>query len=260
MRIFLIANAVLAALIARPALAADMATKAPILPAASPAYNWSGFYLGLNAGGDWGNSDPSSTAAPFNALVLPQLQAAGAQGIRTSGFTGGVQGGYNWQSGNLVLGVEGDFEYFRSAGTVTPPVTLPGTLGTVNTSVSTNWLATLRPRLGFTTGNWLIYATGGLAVTQLHASWASSFFSFGGVLQSTGFQSASSTEAGWTVGGGVEAALQSNWSIGLEYLYVKFPNITATGAADPVASPIIIFTQTANLASNIVRVRLDKKF
>ena len=69
--------------------------------------------------------------------------------FKTRGFTGGTHGGYNYQMGHWLLGVEADFEYLRSAGsnTVTGFV-VPGLPATIATSLGTDWLFTLRPRLG----------------------------------------------------------------------------------------------------------------
>src|SRR5262245_20206924 len=93
------------ALIGTPAFAADMAVKArPAAPAPMPApvYNWTGWYVGLNAGGAWGHSD-NSTSTVFNdpgyfdPTSIPAIASAGAQSTDLSGFTGGIQAGYNWQ-------------------------------------------------------------------------------------------------------------------------------------------------------------------
>ena len=78
------------------------------------AQNWSGWYIGANAGGNWGSSHSTSTVTPGSylagcAICVANVNATGDQKFNTSGFTGGVQGGYNWQFGNWVAGVEADF-------------------------------------------------------------------------------------------------------------------------------------------------------
>ena len=165
------------------ALAADIPartyTKAPAM--ADPAYSWTGWYAGLNAGGNRAtSSDPTTMvqgtcALCFVAPIPGAVSAAGgAQHLKTTGFTGGIQGGYNWQSGNLVAGVEADFEYFRTAGSTStsgPIFGIPSAF-TVNSSLTTDWLLTLRPRVGVAANNWLFYGTGGLAVTKLNANWS----------------------------------------------------------------------------------------
>jgi outer membrane immunogenic protein len=249
-------------------MAADMPLKAPAYAPAA-AYNWSGWYWGLNAGGNWGRSRNATTfeqsaVAPTYAIpAIPALNAIGAPAsIGTSGFTGGVHGGYNWQSGNFLAGFEVDFEYFRNAGSRTatgafvPPLA-PAPIA-ITSSVSTDWLFTARPRLGFAVNNWLFYGTGGLAVTQVKASWNY----IGGVGPETESASASSTRAGWIVGGGIETVLTKNWLIGAEYLHADFGNLSSNGTIVTagglrLTNPV---SHSADLTSNIVRVRVSQKF
>jgi outer membrane immunogenic protein len=253
-----------------PVHAADMAVKAPA-PAIS---NWSGFYVGVNAGDEWGTSDPStSIAAPgpfFGPGCFPPLsncvvntidvQNAGAQKTHTHGFTGGAQAGYNLQSGSIVYGVEADFQSFRAIGSSTKTVNDVSGNGTVTvgSSISTEWLFTLRPRAGVVVNNnWLFYVTGGLAVSKLNSSWTYADTTFG----DANAGSFSKVETGWTAGAGVEAMLPQNWIIGAEYLFVDLGNVSAT-------IPTVISTDTApdfinhsaDLKSNIVRLRLSKHF
>jgi opacity protein-like surface antigen len=167
----------------------------------------------------WGRSNDPMTIANANPIFTVGFDATAAQGLHTSGFTGGIQGGYNWQSGTLLAGFEVDFEYFRSAGSqniVFPTPNGPGFTSTLNKSVSTDWLLTARPRVGVVSNNWLFYATGGLAVTQLKASWV-----YSDTAMEASNASVSSTQLGWTVGGGIETALPGNWLLGAEYLYVS---------------------------------------
>lgn len=102
------------------AVGADMPAKAPVR-AVPAVYSWAGWYVGLNAGGAWGHSDdPTSTVfSPlgyFAATSIPAVNAVGLQSTSVSGFTGGIQGGYNWQLNNFVAGVEADFGYFGLRG------------------------------------------------------------------------------------------------------------------------------------------------
>jgi outer membrane immunogenic protein len=240
--------------------------------AASATYNWSGWYIGLNAGGNWGESNnPTSVGvrssiggSAFNDAQVAAINAAAAtSSVNTSGFTGGVQGGYNWQTGNLVAGVELDFQYFRSEGQNTiSGIISGGSPFTITSSVSTDWLFTTRPRLGVASGNWLLYGTGGVAVTRIKASWDFSSTLSGSTTESA---SVSSTKTGWIVGGGVETALPGNLSLGVEYLYVRFGSVSAS--SPNFTSPANIngilknpVSHSADLRSDIVRARLSKKF
>jgi outer membrane immunogenic protein len=254
--------------IAFSASAADLPVK-PLAykaaPAAVAAYNWTGWYVGLNAGGNWGQSQPSTAPAIAGAFVgcpacVADVASAGGQSFNTSGFTGGIFGGYNYQFGNLLAGIEVDFQYFRSAGSnvVTANSAACPCNITIRSSMSTDWLFTARPRLGFVANNWLFYGTGGLAVTNLKANWSyADDFTSGAGSESA---SASSTKAGWAVGGGIETALPGNWLLGAEYLYVSFNNISAVSTNFAPATPGTVFSHSANLKSDIVRARLSMKF
>ena len=98
------------ALSAASASAADMAARYTKAPLVAPIYNWTGFYVGLNAGGAWNESNVTSTVfseGGYFADTSPAAIAlAGNQNINKSGFTGGVTAGYNWQINNAMLGVE----------------------------------------------------------------------------------------------------------------------------------------------------------
>jgi outer membrane immunogenic protein len=121
-----IASGVLGAVIAAgPATAADPPPRYVAMKAApvSAAYDWSGFYAGVNAGAAWGSYDPitSTTFAGGAGYLVPAnvaaVNAAGAQEISPTGFAGGTQGGYNWQRGQWVFGLESDINAVRSAST-----------------------------------------------------------------------------------------------------------------------------------------------
>ena len=98
------------------AQAADLPTRkeAPAPVFVPPPFTWTGFYIGLNAGGIWGSGSVSSTlyanGFPFLATEWPGGNFGGSQ----TGFLGGAQAGYNWQSGAFVFGVETDFDWTDS--------------------------------------------------------------------------------------------------------------------------------------------------
>jgi outer membrane immunogenic protein len=248
------AGSVAAAFCGVPAIAAPPA----------PMFNWSGFYMGLNAGGSWGTSnattDISVPSLAFFGLCpacLADFAAKRNQSFNTSGFTGGIQGGYNWQTGNLLAGFELDFEYFRSAGSKIYFAGLQ-TPGSITTNIKTDWLFTARPRLGVVANNWLFYGTGGLAVTGIRAKW--SYFDTTNAPCDCENASVSKTKAGWAVGGGIEAPVSGGWTVGGEYLYVNFGRVSTTGTLLVGVIPADTFSHSIDLKSNIVRVRLNNKF
>ena len=182
----------LSTLVAAPsAIAADLSVaplyKAPP-PQVSPIYNWTGFYAGVNGGGGWGRSWWQSQAT--------SIDLSGAQ-------LGGTAG-YNWQFGNALLGVEGDIDWSNLKGT-SGATLCPGC------STSDSWLATVRGRAGYAFGSIMPYLSGGLALGDIRAS-------------APGFAGASTTNAGWAVGGGIEIALPGNWTAKAEYLHVDLGN------------------------------------
>jgi outer membrane immunogenic protein len=200
----------------------------------------------------------------FAGSSVPAIALVGNQHINRSGFTGGVTGGYNWQINSAVVGVEADFNYFGIRGSTTGTALYPccaPTSFTVNSSVSSDWLATVRGRVGFlATPALLLYGTGGLAVANVKASYLFTD-TFAAANESA---SISTTRYGWTAGVGGEYALMNGWSIKAEYLYVDLGRASTTSnnltIAGPFAFPLQTWTHTVNLTSNIGRVGINYKF
>jgi len=238
--------------LAGPAQAADLSV-APLYkaPAAPSAYNWNGFYAGLNAGGGWSTSNwamttPGDPITPFRSGSL-----------RPKDFLGGGQVGFNWQSGSWVWGIEADADYRNSSdrfSVLLPSAPLPDEFR--NLEARHGWLGTVRPRLGWAWGNALIYGTGGLAIGQVRDNQT--------LVSALGSQtfSSTSTRAGWTAGGGVEFGFAGNWSAKLEYLHSDLgstnlltPNVTGPGIAGFVPS-----TTTFGNKSDVVRAGINYRF
>jgi outer membrane immunogenic protein len=254
------------------AFGADMPLKAPP-PAAPPIFSWTGWYAGLNVGGAWGRSAPytSTVLDPvgpnyFIAQSVADINGTAYPVIKPTGFIGGGQAGYNWQAGKIVFGIESDFDYFSQRGSslITRAYTaLPATTFTVNSAVSTDWLWTLRPRVGFLASpNLLLYGTGGLAVTQLSGTFRfTDTFGAGQVAESGAF---TKDVAGWTAGAGAEFLISPKWTVKAEYLYTSFGRTTVTSNnlvnAGGVPRPLNVFTHSLDLQSNIVRVGVNYHF
>ena len=149
-------------------------------------YSWAGPYLGANLGYGWGSVDNNPT--------------------QPSGLVGGAQAGYNWQSGAMVFGLEGDLQASAADDTFAP------------WKFSNPWFGTVRGRVGYAFGNVLLYGTGGLAFGELRGE------TFG--------LSESHTNAGWTVGVGAEFGFAPHWTAKVEYLFVDLSDsrFTITGA------------------------------
>jgi outer membrane immunogenic protein len=245
---------------------------------AGPPAQFGGGYIGLNAGGASGSShfstDPGCPDNTIAAVFCNFNDATSANGTAVSnsgsgrhapsGFTGGVQGGYNWQSGALVYGGEADIGAFDLSRTVTAngvfPSPFAGTNYTLVDSVSAQWLATLRGRIGFiATPYLLLYGTGGIAFTDIKVSsnYTDNAINPGLNPGGTGYGSGSDFKVGWTLGAGGEWRLAECWSLKGEYLYVDFGS--ASAAVPTTNSPAFAQTQEfkADLSAQIARIGLN---
>ncbi len=172
----------------------------PAYVAPAPVFSWTGFYLGINGGYMWGNSEWSGGAGTFS--------------IDPTGWLLGGTIGYNLQTGNWVWGIEGDMDWVDLNDTSTV---------CVGCTFENTWLATVRGRIGYGGwSGWMPYFTGGVA--------------FGNIEVSTPIGKESDTNMGWTIGAGVEYAFLNNWSAKLEYLYVDLGSATCTAATCGLAS------------------------
>jgi outer membrane immunogenic protein len=170
-----------------------------------------GPYVGANAGFQWTSN-------------VGGLSGSGVTG--GSGFTGGIQGGYNWQNGPWVYGVESDFNLSSTSGTF------------ADFQFSNPWFGTLRGRAGYALNNVFLYGTTGLA--------------FGISTVTRGGLSDTSLHAGWVVGAGAEFGLapfglSPNWSAKVEYLHLGLSQNT-------------ILPATVNFPSNVVRFGVNYHF
>src|SRR5215831_13881218 len=151
---------------ALPASAADLPRAVPYrAPAYVNAYNWTGFYLGINGGGAWGSSD-------WNGLAVSNSPSGG--------MIGGTAG-YNWQGigSPWVLGAEGDIDWTDLSDSIA--------CGGLICQTKNGWLGTVRGRVGYAWDRFMPYFTGGIAFGKVKAN-------------RTGFVGVSDTNAGWTIG------------------------------------------------------------
>lgn len=260
-----LAVAALATLIGTPALAADMAPpvyKAP--PPAAPMWSWSGFYAGVNLGGAWGTSKYTLTFPPgtgWSPANQTQLANDGAATLNMGSVSGGGQIGYNWQVNNIVFGPEADIQYIglRKTNAFTQPGPILGLITpyTFTESSRSDWMATVRGRLGVTAGRVLFYGTGGVAFANSASADTLNFPTLLPAATFTGAGARSSVQTGWTAGGGVEWAFTDHWTAKAEYLYARFP--TSTTGINPIN---VTFTQayTDRLTVNLARAGVNYKF
>ena len=219
MKRFVVAGLGFLALAAMPASAADLPRGTPYrAPVYAPQYNWTGFYLGINGGGGFGDSDWNGFAVSNNP---------------SGGMIGGTAG-YNWQGAGSpwVFGLEGDIDWTNIKDSTA--------CGALNCQTKNNWFGTVRGRVGYAFDRFLPYFTGGLAVGDVEAN-------------RTGFAGSKDTNAGWTVGVGIEGVIAGNWTAKLEYLYADLGDTTCSAVACGAATNV-------DLTVNVVRAGLNYRF
>jgi outer membrane immunogenic protein len=191
-------------------LAADFSRKGVLPPAPElpTFYNWSGFYVGGQAGYSWGSDRASEFASAGRAPLGRSFDYS------PSSFIGGARLGFNYQFGAIVVGVEGDIEGMNAAEG-------KGDLGgTVR--VRQDWQGSVRARLGYSLDRILVYATAGAAFTKLEYSYVTPLGGLGEI--------SNTSRTGWTVGGGVDYALTDNLILGLDYRYTDYGRFDHVGA------------------------------
>jgi iron complex outermembrane recepter protein len=241
-----------------------MLFKAPVLA----AWTWAGPYLGGTIGYSAGKSntdtifsDPGSGAELFATSASRNLDGA----------IGGAQAGYNWATGILLTGVEGDLNYSGQRaklnavcpGAICNPNLIgvlgdPSVLPKFEEGQKLEWFATLRARLGVAvTPDAIAYVTGGLAVGEVMT--AGTVFGFDGEGNPVNtIVSSHNTKAGVAVGGGLEGRLAGNWTAKLEYLYLDLGTVTTVPAPAPNSTTAASFN--SRITDNLLRVGINYKF
>jgi outer membrane immunogenic protein len=218
------------------AVAADVVVQEPVA-----AYNWSGIYVGAQAGYAWGKStyvEPDFTTA-YNMYYDPK-----------GGF-GGVYFGYNWQAeNNLVLGGEADFYGGDIKGRSDYYVDqVPVWAGAIWGDAKLRWAGSVRARIGYAVDRFLPYLAGGVAFGQLK---------YGHMDTSANWEDGwdrSETHTGWTIGGGLEYAFADHLIGRLEYRYADFGKRTM-----PIDYENDIPTTRVSLKTNDIRIGIAYKF
>jgi outer membrane immunogenic protein len=255
-KLILVGLSLIALDIGGSARAADVAVE-PFYPSygvpVSVAYNWTGFYIGGNLGAHFArdNIDTRTFDLLGNEAASVAIDSVSSTSLALTGVLAGLQIGYNWQVGRLLLGLEVDGNWLGGTASRTltnfPPPVNPADVMT--NSAKTQFLATVRPRVGVVLDRWLLYLTGGLAFETFITNDA---FAFAG---GTIFAAVDkrSTRTGETIGGGLEYAVLDSWTLKLEYLYVNF----GTFDAGIPNAPITVHHQ---FFDNVARVGLNYRF
>jgi outer membrane immunogenic protein len=253
LRIF--GTALLFVVTAGQALAADLPVpgSGPVVaaPIYAPIYNWGGIYAGINGGGVFGSSSWSD----------PQNPAGNTGDFNVNGGLIGGTLGVNYQADSWVFGAEGDFNwqsvkgsssssFCTDVGTIHKPLP-PATVGVfvssgLSCTTQSNWLGTIRGRVGYAWNYLFLYGTAG-------GAWAN--------MKTTVLSGETSNAFGWTAGLGLEYAFADRWSAKLEYLFVDFSSISCTSGGCGFNPPLgIAANDSVKFNENVIRVGVNYKF
>ena len=228
---------------------------------AGALWTWTGYYLGINSGYSWGRS---STDALFSDAAFPGAAFATHQSFGFDGRVLGIQTGYNFQMGGWVWGIEADAQltgehanpkFICPDGICNPagPV-----VGSFDQGQKLEWFSTLRARFGAAvTPDALVYVTGGAAVAGLRTAGTVLGFDSTGASATSSFSNMT-VNAGWTIGGGIEARLVNNWTGKIEYLHVDLGSMTTN--INNQQNMTLTATFNSRLTDRLLRAGLNYKF
>lgn len=253
-------------------------TAAGIASAQNSKDDWTGFYVGGYVGVDHSRSNGTTStvysgSGYFADTSVTSINNDGDSKLRSNGFTGGGQFGYNRQFGRLVVGGEVDFGANQASDSSSVTNEYPccsPTAYTIGQEIKSNWRFTARPRVGVTAGKALIYGTGGLAITDLKYS-ALFTDTYASAVENGSIEK---TKAGYTLGGGVEVKVAKHLSVKGEYLFSNFGRETVNGSVlttqfsgnDLVGGvgsetwPENVFTHTAKIQDHGFRFGINYRF
>ncbi|HET9392072.1 MAG TPA: outer membrane beta-barrel protein [Candidatus Rubrimentiphilum sp.] len=233
--------------------------------------DFKGFYVGATVGGAQIHSNPSTTTtfsptgyfANSSPVAIGQI---GQQPVTATGFTGGVQAGYNFQFSHFVFGLEADYNTMNLSGTKTatnfyPCCPPPNNTFTITQTVSTTGLFTGRARLGIANGHYLAYITGGVASATVNYT-AVFTDTFATAHENGGYNA---TRSGSVFGFGAEDKINPKVTLKGEYLFANFGTLSSTSTnltafTPPIAFPTNVFTHSAGLSASLVRFGVNFHF
>jgi outer membrane immunogenic protein len=231
----LLLGAVSALALSSPAFAADMyrgeAVSYKDAPVHVAPHIWTGFYVGVNGGYAWGDDDDIDLYYILRDGVTRQDRET-KYDVGLEGAFGGVQLGYNWQRNRYVFGIEADIQASDiSADASGRVVQKPNDV--IEADLDLEWFSTIRARAGIATGKSLFYITGGFAFGDASSKLVHDYDPAApNVSDFRGVSTGDETLTGYTIGGGLEHAIDSNWSVKLEYMYVDLGGLSTRGTLD----------------------------
>jgi outer membrane immunogenic protein len=255
----------------RAAYAADMPVPYAKAPAMiEPVASWTGFYIGINGGGEWSRTNTSWSNSPATGFFGPALagssiMAAGSNRIDNSGWFAGGHAGYLFETGKIILGLEGSFDWMNAKGSVSNTVFLaplaPAGQGfNISESAKTEWLALFLGRIGYDMGAWFPYVTGGAAVASLkyQANYLDNIppaFASSATIRQVAL--------GPVIGAGIEWRWDSHWSLRGEYLIMEFALDGTAPVVNTVTGLLLpgqLYVHSAAFKESLGRFAVSYKF
>lgn len=234
--------------------AADMAYKAAPLPTAAPVYSWTGFYMGVQAGGQF-SAFPLSGATSGTVTATPGFGDPGVIGPSAAGFTGGLHAGFNYRFAPLmVFGLEAD----ASASSINSNSSATGSAlfmpFTVTSAASIPWKAEVLTKIGvLVLPDVLFYGVGGASFAELKQN-----SNLQSLLLPGGINGAfDNVHAGWAGGAGVDWAINPHVILGFRYLYENW-GTKGVILADPAITSA--YNATMKAATNEFTGRISFAF
>ena len=216
---------------------------------AAPTYNWSGFYIGGNAGYGWGTADVGDVSLWNDSAGTSLYGTIPAFSFDLRGALGGAEAGVNWQGGAFVGGLVADIDAAHIAGSHTDLA------NNFSVDATIRWLSTLRANVGVAFGNVLLFGSAGVGFGGVEATLHDTY---GGTVLDT---SDSNVHTGWVAGLGAAFGITSNSFIKVEWLHADLGSRDYAFPEDPsgvVGFPLI--TTSASVTANIVRASFDWKW
>lgn len=240
---------------------------------------WQGPYIGAYFGAGFGNNDTTTNIGTVtdlsyftNANNIAIVNQSGSWTKHPISLIGGIQAGHDWSWQQMVFGVIVDYGTLSlSSSNHVPNITFLDNSDqySIYTSIKTNWLFTLRARLGYQTIIYaqptLFYLTSGMAMTQLKVA---NVYTDNSSLAGAGSGYLAENQIGWALGAGIEVLAYCNMSVSLEYLYVQIPSATteafisntAEGFGIPALSLTNPFNTRGKFYGNLIKITMNYRF
>lgn len=229
-----------------------------------PVFNWTGFYVGVHTGYRWGDLSGTMPLPTFFEDIPVPFSTHANSGIF------GFHAGYNYQSGNYLVGLEGDWSWGRGVGNASATFSdSVDAFATMNYRFQLTWSGTVRGRFGYISNNWLFYGTGGVAFQHVKVSGnGEAFDTIGGDSVSLVSRlSQGKTLFGYVVGAGVEGLGAGGWTWRIEYLFADFGRqnfgpvqLNGTDAFGDPFSAVSSFPLNLKVQTHTLRVGVTKLF